>query len=877
VAACLLVAPAALAADQSRVAPVVHAARLTSSVHVDGRLDDEAWRHVPIVTGFLQLLPDEGRLARAQTELQVAFDDDALYIAARLFDPNPERIVGRLSRRDVEADADRFVLYLDPHHDHLTGAVFGVTAAGVQWDATIYDDTHTDLTWDAVWDSGVDVEAGGWTVEMRIPFSQLRFPAAERLTWGLNAERIVQRSNETSWLALTPSNESGLASRMATLTGLSAIHTPRHLELLPYATARAEYIAPDRPGDPFNDGARQFGGVGMDLKYGLASNMTLSATVNPDFGQVEVDPAVVNLTAFETFYEEKRPFFTEAAPVFSRFARGGASDSWSFFYPEPQIFYSRRIGRSPQVPASGSYVDTPSATTILGATKLTGRTKDGWTVGLLEAVTGREYSKISDGQLRERVEAEPLTNNVVGRVHRELGARAGVGAIGTMLQRDLNTPTLSSRLVSEAYVGGADGFWFLDSDREWVVTGGIAGSHLSGSEGAIGLLQRASQRYFQRPNAPHVRFDPTRTSLSGWTGSVAVNRNRGNVTVNGMVWGMSPGFDSNDLGFATQTDRAGGHGLVLFRKLTPDRVTRSRQLWVSKWWTWNYGRELQGDGAQTQASLQFLNYWRYNLMLGWSRNVWDDKLTRGGPTVIRPGIKTLNTSVVSDTRKRTWFDAFGTIQERNFGSWQHTFGGDVNVRPSAAVSVSAGPSVMRSQSMAQYLATQTDLLATSTFGARYVFGELAQTELSMPTRVNVALSPRISLQAYIQPFISVGDYGAIKELARPRTYEFVKYGSEIGTLSRLPGSEDLFIDPDGSGPASPFRVGRPEFNVKSLRLNAVARWEFRPGSTAYFVWTRLGQDLTRPGQFDFGDDLSALWRAAPDDVILIKLSYWLAR
>lgn len=857
--------------------PVVQAVRAPASIRVDGRLDDAAWRAAPIVTGFLQRVPEEGRPAHAQTELQVAYDSDAIYLGARLLDPDPSRIVRRLTRRDAVADADRLSIFFDPHHDHLTGVEFRVTAAGVQKDAIIYNDVYQDDTWDAVWDSAVSVDERGWVVEMRIPFSQLRFPGAEVQTWGINAERTVHRTNEASWLALTPSNESGLASRMAHLEGLAGIRPARHLEVLPYVTARSEHLGSAAPGDPFRDGVRMFGGTGVDLKYGISSNMTVDVTINPDFGQVEVDPAVVNLGATETFFEEKRPFFTEGSQILSRFGESGASEYWSYFFFEPQLFYSRRIGRAPQVPASGTYVDTPALTTILGAAKLTGRTRRGWTLGVLDALTGQESSRVSTPAGVVKTAAEPLTNYFVARAQHSAGSRAAIGLIGTMVHRDKASPVLNQRLVGQAYVGGLDGHLFLDGGHDWVISGGIAGSSLHGSTSAIERLQKGALRYLQRPDAPHVRFDPTRTALNGWTGNINLNRNRGNVTVNAALWGMSPGFDANDAGFGTQSDRAGGHGQVLFRKLTPDRFTRSRQLVIAKWWTWHFGGDSQGDGVQTTANLQFLNYWRYNITASWSRNTWDDRLTRGGPTTIRPGIRSLNMSVVSDARKRVYGNLFGTLSERNFRSWTHTAGGGLTYQPSDAVQITAGPQVMRAQSQAQYLSTVVDPLATATFGSRYVFGELAQNEVSMPLRVNVTMSPRLALQLYAQPLVSVGDYGALKEFARPRTYDFLRYGEDIGAVRPVPGTNQLEIDPDGAGPASPFRLNRPNFNVKSLRLNAVLRWEFRPGSTFYAVWTRRGQDLGHPGDFSFGRDASEIWRATADDVFLVKVSYWLSR
>ena len=838
-----------------------------------------AWQLATVVTGFIQRLPDEGQPARQQTELRLAYDDDAIYVGARLHDSDPARIVRRLTRRDVVADADRFSIFFDPHHDHLTGVEFRVSAAGVQKDAVIYNDVYQDDTWDAVWESAVGRDEGGWTVEMRIPFSQLRFPHADVLTWGVNAQRIVQRSGEESWVSITPSNESGLASRMPHLDGLAGIPRARHLELLPYVTARSEYVAPPNSGNPFNDGSRAFAGTGVDVKYGVASNLTLDATVNPDFGQVEVDPAVVNLSASETFFEEKRPFFTEGSQILSRFGKSGASEYLELLLLRAAVVLltphrSRTAGarrRPPRGHPDDHHHPRRGQAHRQDAPRLDARRTRG-----RHRVRGPRASPTASSG-GDDVQAEPLTNYFVGRAQHAVGSRASLGLLTTMVHRADGSPELENRLVGQAYVGGVDGHVFLDARRDWVLSGGVAGSSLHGTEGAIGRVQVASQRYLQRPDATHLGFDPTRTSLSGWTGNINLNRNRGNVTVNAAMWGMSPGFESNDAGFMTQADRGGGHGQVLFRKLTPDRFTRTRQLVVAKWWTWNWGGDSQGDGVQAVTNLQFLNYWRYNLTLGWSRDTWDDRLTRGGPTTIRPGITSVNTSVVSDTRKRFFLTMAGALSERNFNGWSHTFSSAITYQPSDAVSVSMGPQVLRSQSQAQYLATYVDPLQTETYGSRYVFGDLAQAEVSMPTRVNVTLSPRLGLQVYMQPLVSVGDYGAITEFLRPRTYDFGEYGRDLGTIAPVPGTSLLEIDPDGTGPARSFRLSQPDFNIKSLRVNAVGRWEFRPGSTLFVVWTRFGNDRSNPGDFRFGRDVSDLWGAEPDDVFLVKVSYWIGR
>ena len=492
--------------------PAVHAFRATSPITVDGKLDDEAWLSAVPATVFTQRDPEEGKPVSEHTELRVAYDESALYIAARLDDREPARIARQLARRDQEAQADTFTIFLDPHHDHLTGAYFSVSAAGVQRDSTIHNDTWTDDSWDAVWSSAVQLDDHGWTAEMRIPYSQLRFSHAEHHTFGINAMRFIQRKKEEAWLVFVPKTESGMASRMGHLDGLDGVSPHRTLELLPYVVARSEFIAPPSSGDPFNDGSRLFAGTGLDMKYRVSSNLSLDGTINPDFGQVEVDPAVVNLSAFETFFEEKRPFFIEGANIFNNFGRTGANNNWGFNRAEPLIFYSRRIGRPPQGDADGDFVETPTTSTILGAAKITGKTRRGWSVGLIDAVTGREDAKTISAGAGGETEVEPLTNYLIGRAQREITSRAAVGVLATAVNRDLSNPRLEAQLPGQSYVGGADGHFFLDKKKDWVVNGRLVGSYVTGSTGSISSLQVEPQRYFNRPDATHVEVDLARGS-----------------------------------------------------------------------------------------------------------------------------------------------------------------------------------------------------------------------------------------------------------------------------------------------------------------------------------------------------------------------------
>jgi hypothetical protein len=853
--------------------PVVHAVRTSTPVVVDGRLDDDAWVKAPPATEFTQREPDEGKPATERTELRVAYDDAALYVGVRLYDSEPSRIARQLARRDNEAEADVFWLFLDPHHDHLTGASFSVSAAGVQGDATIYNDSSQDNSWDAVWVSAVAIDAQGWTVEMRIPYSQLRFPAAERHTFGINAIRYIQRKKEQVWLVPVPKTESGLASRFGHLEGLEGISPHRTLELLPYVTSRAELVAPSSPDDPFNDGGRLFGGTGLDLKYRVSGNMSLGGTINPDFGQVEVDPAVVNLTAFETFFEEKRPFFIEGANLFGNFGQSGANNRFGFNRSEPMIFYSRRIGRAPQGSADGDFVDRPSSTTILGAAKLTGKTRNGWSLGLLDAMTGREYARTVTGTSHAKAEVEPLTNYFVGRAQRDIGRRAAVGVLATAVNRDLRVPGLRDLVPGQAYVSGFDGHYFLDSKRDWVVHGSLSGGYLEGSTEAIGRLQRAPQRYYQRPDAPHLRVNSAATTMSGWTGSVNLNRNSGVHGVNAALWGVSPGFDSSDAGFTFNNDRAGMHAVYHWRNPNVNRFARNRSVFVSKFYTWNFAREIQGDGTMAFGNLEFKNYWNAFGNIGFFRSVQDDRGTRGGPSMLSPSSRGGSIGVSTDSRRRLRLDLNANLDANEAGGFSRSAGVNLRYIPSASLEISSGPNFQRSHQLAQYVGTFADPAAVDTFGSRYVFATLDQREFSLQTRVNYVLSPKMSLQVFLQPLVSVGDYDVFKQLAKPRTFDFVRFGRDRGAID-VSGSEYRVSPGDGG---TPFTFDNPDFNFKSLRVNAIFRWEWKPGSAMYVVWTEQREDFAHPGEFALGRDVRGVFRARPDDVFLFKIAYWFQR
>jgi len=859
--------------------PRITAVRTTAKIAVDGRLDEADWQRAVPAKDFLQRDPDEGTPATDPTEVRILFDDDAIYVGARMFDSEPSKLSKRLTRRDGDTDgiADWITVAFDAHHDHLTGAMFMVTAAGSLADGVLFNDSDDDDTWNGVWDAAVSIDDKGWIAEMRIPFSQLRFPASDRQVWGMHAVRMVQRKNEETWWALVPKKESGLVSRMGEVDGLDGIRARRHLELLPYATARSEFSGTSEPGDPFNDGRTGSASLGLDMKWGFTSNMTMDATVNPDFGQVEVDPAVVNLTVFETFFEEKRPFFIEGSQAFDTFGRNGASGHMGFNRTNPSLFYSRRIGRTPQGVAVGEYVDRPSSTTILGAAKLTGKTGRGWTVNFIDAVTAREWADIATGASRGRTEVEPFSNYLATRVRRDVGQRAGFGMLATAVNRDLQDPALNAQLPGSAFVIGGDGHLFLTNKRDYVVTGSLSTSRVAGSTTAISRLQRSSARYYQRPDAAHLTFNPEATVLSGWNLQTDFNRNSGSIRPNASFWAVSPGFEVNDVGFATNVDRMGGHAALVWLKPTPDRYSRSRTLVLAKWNVWNFGHDVVGDGFYASGRATLRNYWSLEATGHFGREVFSDRLTRGGPMMKSPGFSSYSVEIDGDERKPVVLSIDGSYSTRADGSWAGEGEVSVTVKPIPSLTVEIGPKLTRELNATQYVRSVADATAEAMYGKRYVFGAIDQTELSMDTRVNLILSPTMSLQMYVQPLLSVGRYSGFKEAAQPRTYDFLRYGVDTGSISYDPEAGVYLVHPGANGTGTPFVIPNPDFSFKSLRVNAVYRWEFRPGSTLYVVWTQQREDETSEGRFAFNQGISSLMRAPGDNVFMVKMSYWFGR
>lgn len=845
--------------------------RIEEEINIDGVLDENIWQN-PAVSGFTQKDPDEGASATFKTEVWVGYDSEALYIAARMYDPAPDSIVGRLGRRDAYINSDWFKISLDTYHDHRSGFSFSINPSGSIQDEALYNDSWSDDSWDGVWEGAVRIDKKGWTVEIRIPYSQLRFPERESHIWGINFRRFIQRRNESDYLVMVPKNENGYVSRFAHLVGIEGIKPPGHMEILPYIVTRGEYFKTS-PGNPFNDGSEYFSDVGFDLKLGISTNLTLDATINPDFGQVEVDPAVVNLSAYETFYEEKRPFFIEGSNIFE-FGRGGATSYWGFNWSNPDFFYSRRIGRPPRGYAlHQGYVNMPRRTTILGAVKLSGKIKEGWSLAALNAVTAREYAEIDSSGYLFKNEIEPLTYYAVVRSQRESSeGRYGFGIIGTGVFRNFKDSFLKYILSSRSYSFGIDGWTFLDRNKSWVITGWAGGSRVEGEREVILALQQAPQRYYQRPDAEHLGIDSSAISLNGWGARFVLNKEKGNVIFNAGLGAISPGFDTNDMGFFWRGDVLNGHISAGYFWSRPGKIFRSKSINLATFRNYDFGSTKTGEGYFIFMNGQLLNYWGFMGSFGLNPGTVSTRATRGGPIMKNPGFRFLNVHGYSDRRKSLVLMYGGSYGGSDDGSYNWRINAGITIKPNSRFRIRLNPNYSQNHTVTQWVIKYDDPAAAQTYGTRYVFSQLDQKSISMSTRFNWTFTPKLSLQLYMHPLLSIGDYHGFKEFSMPGTYRFREYGSDGSTINY--SNNTYNVDPDDEGPIDPFSFVNPDFNFKSLRGTAILRWEYQPGSILYIVWTQDRTNLENPGDFSLRRDVSNLMSSNSDNVFLIKVTYW---
>ncbi|HJW94066.1 MAG TPA: DUF5916 domain-containing protein, partial [Thermoanaerobaculia bacterium] len=770
---------------------------------------------------------------------RIVYDDKAIYFGVKMADDHLPTALR--TRRDNFVNDDYLSINIDAQHDRLSGNAFTVTPAGEQLDTVLFNDIGEDVSWDGVWESAITTGNDGWIAEIRIPFSQLRFPEQPAHVWGLNITRRITRLNEVVRIVNTPKGGTGFVSHFADIDGIAGIHRGRPLEMVPYGVARSDVRSRFDRTNPFLQPSKQKLDGGLDVKYALTSTLTLTGTINPDFGQVEVDPAVVNLSQFETFYPEKRPFFTEGFQIFN-FGDSPAPEHWSFFN-SPAFFYSRRIGRSPQGSINAAFVDAPTDTTILGAGKLTGKVGN-WTVGVLDALTDNENARFMIGPQLQRATVEPMTNYFVTRDTRDFG-NSRIGIMATSVDRRL--PDELTTLRDRAEMVGVDGYSTF-RNHDWIFEWFAAGSHLEGSAESIANAQNAPYRYYDRPDAASFHFDPTRTLLEGWAGKAMISKATGLWRGFAEVQAYSPGFETNDVGFMTRTDIVSSHAVIRYANDHPTEHFREKNVWFGTWLNRNFDGDSLGRGVFVEHNATLANYWYYKTTLYLSPSIINDRLTRGGPLVRQKSSWDTTETLTSDNRKRFYFTLTAHADGIQDGTLNRTLGLTLTAQPSPSLLLSVAPSVGRLHDPTQYVTTVADPSATATYGHRYVFAELDQHTFELGTRVDWTVTPKLSFQLYMQPFVASGDFHDYNSLVRARTGDYEPY---LGN------------------------AGNPDFNFRSVRASAVTRWEFRPGSALYVVWNENRADTLDTGDFRIRRDLRGVANAPSHDVFLIKVSYWL--
>ena len=834
VALCASPADAQEVARNGLVATAVHA---QLPPVIDGLGDDVAWRAAPPIEDFWQSEPEEGAAPTHPTEVRVGYDSENLYVLVRAFDSAPDSILHGLARRDAQTPADEVWLALDSYHDRRTGYEFFVNVDGVKRDNAIFDDGNRDSSWDGVWDVATSVDDRGWLAEFRIPLSQLRYPDAETHTFGLGVWRVIRRYPETATWPRFSRNRFGVASQLATLEGLEGLGSSRAIEATPYVVAKSETEPLAAGGFDRAHGVE----LGADVKLRLTPNLTVDATVNPDFGQVEADPAVLNLDAVEVFVNEQRPFFVEGAGLYS------FRTNCSVVNCGPGgLFYSRRIGRTPELRGEHGDDTTPTATPIAAAAKLTGRTAGGLSFGALSALTRRVAGV--DGAT-----AEPLTNRAVVTAEQSLRqGEAGVRVLATAVNRSLDR--WSSPWLHESAYAALLNARTRFGGGNYEVSGWVAASRVTGDPEAIERTQRSAVHYFQQPG-DGAEVDPLRDVLTGHAFQLRVGKNGGGLTrFESSLIRHSAGFEINDLGFQRRADFLDWSTWGAIQLNEPTSLYR----WFN--WNWNYWQHWTTSGRtieraiNTNAHMGFHNNW--NAHAGATVNgiggVVCDRCTRGGPLLRQdpswhPWFG-LNTDVRRALSPSMWVNLSFLDGGR---SRSVRLEPSLNVRASTRLDGRIGVTAAWNDNHTQWLENVTE----DGQPTRHVFAHLEQQTLAANLRVNYTATPDLTVQLYAEPFVSRGTYSDYRELGS--TPEAERYDERFVPWAPTP-------DTDAG------------FRFRQLRANLVVRWEYMPGSTVFLAWAHGRQADGDHARRSWGDELYDLFDLHPDNTFMIKVAHWIS-
>ncbi len=825
-----------LAFSQTRIYTT---SRSQQAPDIDGQLTENCWLNAVWASDFVQFEPHSGAQPSQQTQFAIVYDDDNLYIAIKALDAEPGKIVRRVSRRD-DADGDAVAIAIDSYEDKMTAFAFLVTAAGSKTDWRLTEENDEDYSWDPIWEVRTSPQPDGWYAEIRIPYSQLRFGKNNQYRWGLEVMRHVYRHQERSFWQPIDKASAKFIGNFGILEGIRNINPKKDIEIVPFALSQLTLSEKER-GNPFATGTRAKASVGVDGKVSITHDITLNFTVNPDFGQVEADPSVVNLTNFETYFDEKRPFFVEGSNI--------------YHYPfdltnneRNKLFYSRRLGKEPHLSYTkkeGEYVREPGRTNILGAVKVSGKTREGTSIGILNAVTQKMYSEIDHSGERLKYAVEPMSNYFVGRLEQDLDSgNLIIGGIFTATNRKIDEDQFRT-LPGSAYTTGLNltRYW---KEKSYFITARAFFSHLRGFQEAMIQLQKSSARYYQRPDAKHLELDGERTSLSGFGGSVSGGKASGHFNLLGFSSWSSPGLEFNDVGFKSNADMFLNGVWAAWNEWRPKGIVNEYQFNGS----WYNVRDFSGTslewGNEAFGYIQFTNY--YDIAGGLNINYpgLSNSMLRGGPALKTPGVINSWFSVESDSRKKLSLE-----YEMNFShGFEHSrrsisYGLDITYKPNNRLSLSLYPQYVKATGHQQYVRTVTG------DSPAYILSSIDQNIASMLVRVNYGITPDMSLQWYALPYLFSGDYYGFKTVTHPRADKF----------------SDRFTAMDT------YPYDNPDFYFLQFRSNLVYRWEYKPGSVLYLVWSQGRTVQGNEGVFRFRNYLGDLFEAAPQNDFLVKVSY----
>jgi hypothetical protein len=845
---------------KSRKQPVYTTSRLVSPKPViDGKLDDECWKDGTWGGNFTQWIPNEGAKPTYPTDFNIQYDDKNIYVAFRCHDGEPEKILRLAGVRD-EFVGEMVGVNFDSYHDYRTGFEFTITAWGQKIDLVLFNPDNWDLNWNPVWKGKTSMEDSSWVAEYEIPLSQLRYSGKEEQIWGLHIWRWISRLQEESDWELQTKTGPGVLYNFGEINGIKGLKKSRRLEIMPYTLGDFQTMEKE-PGNPFTETGKAWGGnVGLDAKIGISSNFTVDLTVNPDFGQVEADPSVMNLTAFETFYAEKRPFFLEGLTIFD------------YKFDNQSLFYSRRIGHSPSRPVSPTdelFVKSPDKTSIISALKFSGTTSDGLSVGLIQSVTANEFAELSDKEgNRSTVKVEPFSSYTVGRVQK--GYKEGntvIGGMVTSTNRIIDDKNVES-LSSNAYTGGLDllTHW---KDKEYFLDARLIGSYIDGSSEAITLLQQSSARYYQRPGADYLNYDTSATHLSGSGGKVMIGKGSKGLWrySTGGTW-LSPGLELNDLGYMNTADEINQQNEVSYLINKPAGIFRTYSINLEQFNTWNYNGSYIGSGAHLSFTSEFKNQWGFEANIIYHGQTLDTKILRGGYDMIMPRNVTFFGSLKTDPSKKV-IGVIGYSYQHSgdnaAGSYQVEPG--ISYRPINNLKIGLSANYIDNHDQLQYITTNYEVPDN-----RYILGTIDQKTVGLTIRIDLNLTPEFSIQYYGSPFISRGTYTQLKYITDPKADQFENRFEVYEDPVLTDGIYQLYDYASGS--RVDYTIENPDFNFQEFRSNLVAKWEYRLGSFIYLVWSSEKSGITGESNASLGESYKQLRSIYPKNIFLIKLNYW---